>query len=406
MNIIFNEVKNRNLEIDIVGTIGTSFFEETFNSGELKSKLDQNIDNYDTIILNISSLGGSAYEGLNIYSLLEFQKSKGKKIVSNIIGAVASAAVTISLAGDERNIMENSLMLIHKVSGSVEGKKEEIEEHLKQMNALNTNLVDIYSSRTGLPKQEISDLMDQEKWLSSKESMKYNLVTNIIKEKKVKNKLIDMESIINQINESDLPKIEQEVITETIENKVVEPVEQTEVTNEVKETIENEVIEPTIEIENKVEDTIVDKVEDITNIKDIDNLKLEINTKNDQILNLSNQVDTLSVKIKELEKTIKDKEIEDILNVAIKQNKISNSLKENYKNLLNVDFELTSQLISKLIPNKVVSLVDLITEEESTNPRIDWTIRDWERQDPNGLRELKSNDPEKYNKLFNSFYKK
>jgi len=133
---------------------------------------------------------------------------------------------------------------------------------------------------------------------------------------------------------------------------------------------------------------------------------LEITSKNDQILSLSNQVDNLSNKVKELEKTIKDKEIDDILNVAIKQNKISNSLKENYKNLLNVDFNLTKELISKLTPNKSASLVNLIKDEEDTNTRFNWTIRDYEKQDPNALREMKANDPEKYNKLFNDYYKK
>lgn len=404
MNIIFNEIKNGTLSIDIVGTIGTSIFDDTFNSNTLKDKLSES-ENYDTIILNISSLGGSAYEGLNIFNMLEFEKSKGKKVICNIIGAVASAAVTISLSADERNMLENSLMLIHKVSGMVEGKKEDIEEQLKQMEALNTNLINIYSQKTGLPKEEISKIMDQEKWLSAKEALKLGLITNVIKPSKVKNKEINMESIINQINESDLPKVNLET-TETENTEVTSEVE-TNVIDEVVEPINNEqvITDEVVEPINTEVDTIVDTINEVSNLVDINNLNLELSQKNTQISTLTNEVNNLTNKVKELEKTIRNKEIEDILNTAIKQDKISSSLKNEYRNLLEVNFDLTKELISKLNPNKSISLTSQITEEE-VDTKFNWTIRDWERNDPNGLRELKSSNPEKYNKLFDSFYKK
>lgn len=401
MNIILNEVKNNCLTIDIVGNIGQSMFSEGFTSNMLQEQLSS--QEFNEIVLNISSLGGDAHEGLQIYNMLEFQKQSGKRITCNLIGAVASAAVTIAMAGDNRTMLENSLMLVHFVSASFKGKIEDMKEQVKLIEPLNNNLISIYCLKTGMDKQEMTDLLNAEKWLNSKEALKMGFITNIIKTPKTKNKIVDMEAIINQINESELPKvesieeIEEKVTTETIEN-ITEEVKVEEVIQE-----ENKVVEPIIT--NEVTDNVTDMINVENYIKDIENLKLEITSKDDQISSLTNKVDILTLEVESFKKSVRESEINGILNEAVKTNKISNSLKDNYRKLLNSNFEDTKELISKLNPNKSVSITSLISEEKE-NSNFNWTIRDWEKQNPQGLLEMKSNNPERYNDLFNSYYRK
>lgn len=413
MSIILNEVKDSVLVIDIIGTIGQSMFDESFSSANLNEKLNE-ISGYNTIELNISSLGGSAYEGLNIFNILEFLKTKGIKVKTNAIGAVASAGVTIFIAGDERNMLENSLMLVHMVSGSLDGKVEDIEEKVKQMQALNENLINIYSEKTGMSKDDIKELLNAEKWMNAKEAMKNGFVTSIIKAPKLKNKEINMDAIINQINESELPKVSKDTedVEVTSDDTTVETVEVTEEQTTVEETKETEttVEETTETTENNevstdvVEPTITNEVSDVNNSVDIVNYINEItNLKNELVLK-DEIITSLNKKVNDYEKSIKESEINTILNEAVRTQRIAVNLKETYRKLLTTNFDDTKELISKLVPNKSVSLLDKI--EEKNDSRINWTIRDWEMKDSDGLREMKANNPERYQELYNNYYKK
>jgi ATP-dependent protease ClpP protease subunit len=63
------------------------------------------------VTVNIHSLGGDANHALAIYDAL---KEHSAKIITKISGMCASAATVIFMAGNERKMSENALMLVHK----------------------------------------------------------------------------------------------------------------------------------------------------------------------------------------------------------------------------------------------------------------------------------------------------
>ena len=195
-NIIFNST-DENVTIDVIGDIGESFFSEGITTKSFKNSLDQH-ENKD-VTLNIASLGGNVFDALAIYDMLKNHKGR---VISNIMGATASAGTIIAMGGDEVKISDNSLFLIHNVSSMVAGGAEEMEKQAETMRKIDNQLNKIYRKKTGKSEAFVRNLMNEDKWITAAEAKQYGFVDTVIKS--VKN---ISTAIYNKINESDLPKI-------------------------------------------------------------------------------------------------------------------------------------------------------------------------------------------------------
>lgn len=395
MNIILNEKSNK-VQIEVFGQIGESFFEDGFTVNKLREQLEGM--EFDTIELLIQSMGGSAYEGTNIYELLNYYKSKGVKIITRAIGLVASAGATILVAGDERIMSTSGMMLVHFASGGASGKEEDIESGLVNIKMVNDNILDIYSNVTGKSKEELTTLLDEDRWMSAKEAKKWGFITNISKAKSMTND-VDMMELVNKVNESNLPKIEMEE-----KNNITDMNE--EIFNEISSMFEVEEESNLVEtIKNKI--TELEDVKNVISVKDeeILNLTNSLTEKDETILELTNKSNELTEKLAEFDDKIKDKEIEDLLNNAISTNRINKNIKDIYKNLLIKNFDDTKELLSKLAPVTPINILeDVITIEN--DERKDWDYYDWQKQDPEGLKEMSINNTRKYEEIKNNYYNK
>ena len=129
------------------------------------------------IHLHLQSEGGSLYHTLYIIDLIQ---SLNSDVYTYVDGFAASAATLISVVGKKRFMTNNSLMLIHQLSGSDSGKFNELQDQMNNMSVLMSIIVNIYLKYTKLDKELLNDLLKKDLWLDSETCLKYGLVDEIL----------------------------------------------------------------------------------------------------------------------------------------------------------------------------------------------------------------------------------
>lgn len=166
--------------INIYGDITSMpFFDGDVSSAMIAKELGE--EEYNEIIVNISSYGGEVAEGLAIYNQLKNHKSKVKTVCN---GFACSIASIIFLAGDERAMCENSLLMIHNAWSSTSGNSKELRKTADDLEKITQQSIDIYKEISGLSEEKIKEMLDDETWLDAQEAMELGFITTIKSENK------------------------------------------------------------------------------------------------------------------------------------------------------------------------------------------------------------------------------
>lgn len=122
--------------------------------------------------------GGSVTEGLAIYDTL---RTSGREIECNVEGDCHSMAIVLLLAApkDKRTTNPNASFLIHEVSGGVEGNTTAVERYAEEMKELQGRILDIYADRTGRSREELEQIMKEEKTRDAKYMLEHGFVGSI-----------------------------------------------------------------------------------------------------------------------------------------------------------------------------------------------------------------------------------
>jgi len=171
---------------------------------EVKRQLAANPD-ADTIVLHIQSPGGSVYAGYNTYHLL---KSSGKKIKSIIEGEAQSMATFIALAGDEIEIRNPSVFMIHNPSSGIEGDADQMIKGASELRNIENDMALAYSLRTKIPVERIKEMMKETTVLNAMDAQRLGFVDRVIdplrmvalgKKIKMEEKEINTESMFSKL---------------------------------------------------------------------------------------------------------------------------------------------------------------------------------------------------------------
>jgi len=128
----------------------------------------------------INSPGGLVWSGLAIYDTMQYISSK---IMTICIGQAASAGSLLLTAGekDMRFSLPNSRIMVHQPSGGFQGQVTDIEIHTNEIKKTKIRLNEIYAKHTGKKIEEISKIMERDKYFSPDEAIKFGLIDKIIK---------------------------------------------------------------------------------------------------------------------------------------------------------------------------------------------------------------------------------
>lgn len=126
----------------------------------------------------IHCVGGSVTEGLAIYDTL---RTSGREIECNVEGYCHSMAIVLLLAApkDKRTTNPNASFLIHEVSGGVEGNTTAVERYAEMMRDLQGRILDIFADRTGRNRDELEEIMKEEKVRDAKFMLDHGFVGSI-----------------------------------------------------------------------------------------------------------------------------------------------------------------------------------------------------------------------------------
>jgi ATP-dependent Clp endopeptidase proteolytic subunit ClpP len=145
-------------QIDLYGIIGWDVTAADFVRG-LKG-----LGDVSQIDLHLHSPGGFIMDGLAIHNRL---KNHPAKVVVHVDGMALSMASIVAMAGDESEMCDHSLMMIHNPLAQAYGDAEDLREEADLLDVLKNELVSIYAERTGRGEEEIAQLMDQETWFTA-----------------------------------------------------------------------------------------------------------------------------------------------------------------------------------------------------------------------------------------------
>jgi ATP-dependent protease ClpP protease subunit len=127
--------------------------------------------------LHINSPGGDVFAGFALFSLLRSIPNKVTTIVDGLAGSIASV---IALAGDEVHISEAGSFMVHNASVMRGGNKEEMNKASAELAKIDKTIVDIYVGRTKQKRSIITNLMNNESILDSKEAFALGFADKIV----------------------------------------------------------------------------------------------------------------------------------------------------------------------------------------------------------------------------------
>ena len=121
-----------------------------------------------TINMSINSPGGSVFDGIAIYNML---KKNPATVNVTVEGLAASIASVIAMAGDTLTMDTGSMLMIHNPFTMAVGNASELREMADTLDEIRESSVEIYHEKTGIDKEAIKSVMDNETWLTADEAI-------------------------------------------------------------------------------------------------------------------------------------------------------------------------------------------------------------------------------------------
>lgn len=172
-----NEAKDGKQVITLSGTIRKRYWDDDrcIDAKLLRDTLDGTTQD---VVIQLNSVGGDVFEGVEMYNYL---KNHPSHITVEVTGQAASAA-TFILAGADAVIMNvGTTMMIHEASTLCWGNKADIRKTLQALETIDQSIVDIYTSQTGQTAEQITQWMSEEKYFTADEAVENGFADEVKK---------------------------------------------------------------------------------------------------------------------------------------------------------------------------------------------------------------------------------
>lgn len=298
--------------IDIEGPIGGSYDWWTGEiTGATKEEIKAQLKEIaavsgDEIIVNINSYGGDVNHGISIHDLLAANPAK---VTTRVHGMTASAATIIAMAGNEIEMSDNALFLVHRASTFAWGNAKNIDQVKKDLEKIDNVIAKIYSKRTGKSEAEMLEVMDRAEgngeWLNSDEAKDLGFIDSIFQPEELKAVASADPSLLKKAGLPTIPQNKIKSITME-ENKKPAATEQPSLLDSIKNLVRNTLgVKNEVKFDEATEKAIASAVEKVSN-----EVKEATNTLRDEVKN-------------ELEASYKDQLTQKDTDITAKENKIT-----------------------------------------------------------------------------------
>lgn len=139
----------------------------------------------------IDSCGGSVFAGMGLFNALMEHKKTGAKIKTVGDGKVMSAATLPYAAGDERFMSPGGMFMMHNPlpGDRVYGYAADLRKFADVLDEVKESIINIYELSTGIERERISELMDNETYMSAQTAVNEGFATGILYAKNEKQDL-------------------------------------------------------------------------------------------------------------------------------------------------------------------------------------------------------------------------
>lgn len=132
------------------------------------------------------------------------------KVTVKIDGIAASAASVVAMAGDETLISPTGYLMVHNPMTLASGNKSDMEKAIALLDEIKEGIINAYVRKTGLSRNKISKLMDDETWLNAKKALQLGFVDGILFSKKEPETDDPEENEPDENSEEDTPDEDEE----------------------------------------------------------------------------------------------------------------------------------------------------------------------------------------------------
>ena len=144
--------------------------------GMVREAVD-NLQDGETLTVEINSPGGYVMAGQEIYTIL-----RGVKNLEIRVQSIAASAASIIACAGKCLMSPISMLMIHNVSGSASGDYRDMEHMSDTLKTFNAALCQAYVSKTGKTEAEILQMMDDETWLTAQRAVELGFADGIIED--------------------------------------------------------------------------------------------------------------------------------------------------------------------------------------------------------------------------------
>ncbi len=166
-----------NREIFLTTGVDSDTSNELIKQLMILEKMDDNSE----ITLYINSPGGEVVSGLAVYDYIQLMKAPVRTVC---IGTAASMGAILFLAGDKREMLSHTRLMIHDPAyggGDMAGKKpHELQMYVDKLKQSQEIIAGIIASKTGKSLEEIYEKTREDSYFNAKEALEYGLATGIV----------------------------------------------------------------------------------------------------------------------------------------------------------------------------------------------------------------------------------
>ena len=125
----------------------------------------------------INSPGGNVFAAAEIYTMLCEHKGR---ITVKIDAIAASAASVIAMAGDRVLMSPVAMLMIHDPMTIAMGNAKDMEKAISTLNEVKASIINAYQKKTGLSRNRISKLMEDETWMNAKKAVELGFADEVL----------------------------------------------------------------------------------------------------------------------------------------------------------------------------------------------------------------------------------
>jgi HK97 family phage prohead protease len=338
----------------------------------------------------------------------DFSKEIEKKIARDYIIGVSVGAILLDayVNADEELIVTKALLKECSITALPANKKAKV----KKEASLNLSEMSVELSYNG--EKDINKIKE---YFMNKdiELTTFNnhpdVLKNIIEETKVEEVVIEekQEEIANPIEEKIEQIIEESIIVEEIVEEVKPKSKRSKKVDELQlsETLLRN-LNLTINEDEYIDSKIILTIQDlqVASNKIINDFPeyIELSIK---LVEKDNQLENLKKELEEIKLSLKTNEVSNIVELAITEGKIKSEHKDLIIELAQNNIDTVKKLIDSInvVKQPDIKLTDSIKKDIATSVNKDWKW--YQKNDPNGLKQLKLNNSAMFNKLYFNEYK-